>query len=220
VQSIFGIRLVLKRIAAGIAIGVALVALFNAGAARLGLSTVAAPTVAGPAAWTTARASGLTALLALTLDMVFGLFVTTGAADRMIRRGHSVEVHRWLSSVALALVAIHLLALTLDRFVRFDLLDLVVPFLSSYRRIAVGVGVLVAYGAVVVHASFGLRGRIGVKNWRRLHYLSFFVFAAAVIHAFLAGSDSTHASIQAIYVSAATVVGLLAVYRVVSGLVS
>jgi predicted ferric reductase len=204
----------LKRIFTGLAIGVALLALLNAAVTRLGLTAMPLPTLAGTAPWTTARASGLTALVALTLDMVFGLFVATGVADRLIRRGRSVEVHRWLSSVALALVAAHILVLTVDRFVRFDLLEVLVPFLSSYRRVAVGLGVLAAYGALTVHASFGLRRRLGAKAWRRLHYLSFFVFAAAVAHAALAGSDSARVSIQAIYVSAATAVGLLVLYRV------
>jgi predicted ferric reductase len=96
----------------------------------------------------------------------------------MIRRALSVEVHRWLSSVALALVGVHVLVLTLDEFVRFDLLDVLVPFLSSYRRLAVGLGVLAGYGALAVHASFGLRRRLGPKAWRRLHYLSFALFVA------------------------------------------
>ena len=105
--------------------------------------------------------------------MVFGLLVATGVADRMIRRGASIQVHRWLPSVALALVAAHVLVLTVDRFMRFDLLDLLVPFLSSYRRDAIGLGVLAAYGALAVHASFGLRrpprhqrvtcGRVGLR---------------------------------------------------------
>src|SRR5690348_9808844 len=98
-----------RRVLAGLAIGVTLLALLNAVAGRVGLTAMPLPTVPGTAPWTTARASGLTALVALTVDMVFGLFVATGVADRLIRRGRSVEVHRWLSSVALALVAVHVL---------------------------------------------------------------------------------------------------------------
>ena len=203
-----------RRIVTGAAIGIGLLALLDAVAARLGLAPVPLPTVAGPAPWTVARASGLTALVALTLDMIFGLFVATGIADRLIQRGRSVEIHRWLSSVALVLVAAHILVLTLDRFVRFDLLDLLVPFLSSYRRGAVGLGVLAAHGALLVHASFGVRRRIGAKVWRRLHFLSFFVFVAAVTHGALAGSDSARGATQAIYVAAASAVGLLVLYRV------
>lgn len=203
-----------RRILAGVAIGVGLLALLAAAAARLGLTAHPLPTVPGTSPWTTARASGLTALLALTLDIVFGLLVSTGAADRLIRRGRAVEVHRWLSSVGLVLIAIHVLVLTTDRFVRFDLFDVLVPFLSSYRRVAVGVGVLAAYGALMVHASFNLRARIGTKTWRKLHYLSFFVFLSAVAHGLLAGSDSGVTGVLALYVASATAVGILILYRV------
>jgi predicted ferric reductase len=203
-----------RRILAGVAIGVALLALLASTAVRLGLTACPLPTIPGTSPWTTARASGLTALLALTLGMVFGLLVATGAADRLIRRGRAVEIHRWLSSVSLVLITIHIVVLTTDRFVRFDLLDVLVPFLSSYRRVAIGVGVLAAYGAVVVHASFDLRAHIGAKTWRKLHYLSFFVFVSAVIHGVFAGSDSGVAGIQVLYVVSATAVGLLVLYRV------
>jgi len=201
-------------ILAGVAIGVGLLAILAAAAARLGLTAFPLPTIPGTSPWTTARASGLTALIALALGMVFGLLVATGASDRLIRRGRAIEIHRWLSSVSLVLIAIHIVVLTTDRFVRFDLLDVLVPFLSSYRRGAVGVGVLAAYGALVVHASFDLRARIGAKLWRKLHYLSFFVFLSTVAHGVFAGSDSGVAGIQVLYVVSGTAVGLLILYRV------
>lgn len=207
-----------RRILAGVAIGVGLLGILAATAVRLGLTAFPLPTIPGTSPWTTARASGLTALLALALGMVFGLLVATGAADRLIRRGLAIEIHRWLSSVSLVLIAIHVVVLTTDRFVGFDLLDVLVPFISSYRRVAVGVGVLAAYGAVVVHASFDLRARIGAKTWRKLHYLSFFVFVSAVTHGVFAGSDSTVAGIQVLYVVSGTVVGLLVLYRVADAL--
>ena len=97
---------------------------------------------------------------------------------------------------------------------RFDFLDVLVPFLSSYRRVAVGVGVLAAYGALLVHASFNLRARIGARTWRTLHYLSFFVFLSAVAHGVFAGSDAAVTGIRALYVASATAVGLLILYRV------
>jgi hypothetical protein len=78
--------------------------------------------------------------LALTLDVVFGLLVSTAVADRLMPRARSVEVHRWLSSVTLALTATHALALLADRFIRFDVLILLVPFAAPYRALAVGLG--------------------------------------------------------------------------------
>jgi len=35
-----------------------------------------------------------------------------------------------------------------------------------------------------------LRKRIGVKNWRRLHWATYAIFATATLHGLLAGSDS------------------------------
>src|SRR5258707_381039 len=81
------------------------------------------PRLAGTAAWTTSRAAGVIAFAALTLDVVFGLFVSTGAVDRWVPRGASVDVHRWLSGVALALIGLHSVSLLVDPAIRFDALD-------------------------------------------------------------------------------------------------
>lgn len=205
-----------RRLALGIAIGGLLLLVLDAIAVRAGIATGAIPKLAGTSLWVTSRAAGVTAFLALTLDVVFGLFVSTGAADRWIPRARSVDVHRWLSTVGLAMTGVHAFALLGDRFVRFDMLAVLVPFLSSYRAVAVALGVLAAYGAVLVHASFSWRKQLGAKTWRKLHYLSFFVFAAALVHGLFAGSDSSATGMQAMYVSSATVVGVLGLYRVVS----
>jgi sulfoxide reductase heme-binding subunit YedZ len=204
----------LRPAATGLLIGLVLLALFAAVAARLGLAVAVTPTIAGAAPWTTARAFGLTALLAVTADVVFGLLVSTGVADRLIPRARAVDVHLWLSSIALTLIAGHVLALMTDRFVRFDALDVVVPFLSSYRPVAVGVGILAAYGAVVVHVSFALRRRIGTRAWRRLHFVSFAVFVTAIAHGLAAGTDSDLRGLQVFYAWSAIIVGVLALYRV------
>lgn len=202
-----------KRIALGIAIGGILLLVLDAAAVRAGVAPGAIPKLAGSSLWVTSRAAGVTAFLALTLDVVFGLFVSTGAADRLIPRARSVDVHRWLSTVALAMTGAHAIALLGDRFVRFDILDLLVPFLSSYRSFAVALGVLAAYGALVVHTSFSWRKRLGPRTWRRLHYASFFVFAAALLHGLLAGSDSGARGMQALYVTSATSVIALGLVR-------
>lgn len=202
-----------KRIALGVTIGGVLFFVLDAIAVRMGAATGVIPKLAGMSLWVTSRAAGVTAFLALSLDVVFGLFVSTGAADRFIARASSVDVHRWLSTVALTLTGVHALALLGDRFVRFDVLDILVPFVSSYRAFAVALGVLAGYGAVLVHASFSWRRRIGVKTWRKLHYLSFFVFAAALLHGLLAGSDGSAPEIRALYVSSAAVVAILVIRR-------
>ena len=196
-------------------IGLAIVALVvEATLVRLGVVSDPIPKLAGTAAWTTSRAAGVTAFAALTLDVVFGLFVSTGLVDRWVPRGASVDVHKWLSSVALTLVGVHSLALLVDPAVHFDALDALVPGMSSYRAGAIAIGVLAMYGALVVHLSFGWRKRIGVRAWRALHFTAFLVFVGAIAHGMLAGSDAAHHGMRALYAGSGVVVTALVVIRI------
>lgn len=202
-----------KRIFFGFVVGGTLVLVLDALAVRLGAAPGVVPKLDGISLWVTSRAAGVTAFIALTLDVVFGLFVSTGAADRLVPRARSIEVHRWLSAAALGMTGAHALALLGDRFVQFDVLDLLIPFVSTYRALAVALGVLALYGMLLVHQSFSWRKRLGPKTWRKLHYLSFFVFSAAVLHGLLAGSDGARPAMQALYVSSATAVIALVMVR-------
>lgn len=203
-----------KRLRLGLLVGLALLVVIDAIAARLGL-TSGLPKLDGSSLWLTSRAAGLTAFAALTLDVVFGLLVSTRAADRWIARAHSVEIHRWLSSVSLTLTAVHALALTGERVAHFDALDALVPFLSSYRPLATGLGGLAAYGALIVHLSFEWRPRVGAATWRKLHFLSFAVFVLALGHGYLAGTSSQRLGAVALYLVSGAVVSALTLYRVV-----
>jgi len=194
-------------------VGVALVV--EAILVRRGLVADPLPHLAGTAVWTTSRAAGVTAFAALALDVMFGLCASTGILDRWIPRAASIDVHRWLSGVALALVATHALLLLGDPTLHFDALDVLVPGLAPYRPAAVAVGVLAFHVALVVHASFGWRKRIGVRAWRTLHVASFAVFGAAVAHGLLAGSDGDRVGIRAVYASAGAIVLALTATRLV-----
>jgi methionine sulfoxide reductase heme-binding subunit len=43
---------------------------------------------------------------------------------------------------------------------------------------------------LLVYVSFGLRKRIGMRNWRRLHWTTYGAFAGATAHGLMAGTDS------------------------------
>lgn len=177
----------------GIVIGVVVLALVGTIASRAGWGTISVPRPAGTGPWLLARASGYAAFVALSLDVIAGLLVSTRIGDRWMARGQLIDLHGWLSPIAIALLVGHVLALLADRYIRFDVLDVLVPMVSPYRPIAVGLGIVAAYCAVVVHASFSLRRKIGTKVWRRLHYLSFVALVAGAVHVFLAGTDASRA---------------------------
>jgi predicted ferric reductase len=202
----------------GMVIGLVGLALLGAIASRAGWIVTALPRPAGTGPWLLSRATGFAAFTALALDVIFGLLVSTRAGDRWVGRAQAIELHGWLSPLALALVLGHALVLLADRYIQFDLVDVAVPFTSSYRPVAVGLGVIAAYLAIVVHASFGLRRRIGARRWRQLHALSFVAFVAASLHAITAGSDSSRSWAVLIYAIPLGIVCLLIAYRIVRGL--
>jgi predicted ferric reductase len=135
-----------------------------------------------------------------------------------LTRAHAIDLHGWLSPVALILVAGHAIVLLADSYIGFDILDVLVPFAAPVHTTAIGLGVIAAYAALVVHASFALRRRLGTTAWRRLHYLSFAAFTAAALHAIISGTDSSHPWFVAVYATPLVVVGALVAHRVLGRL--
>jgi sulfoxide reductase heme-binding subunit YedZ len=182
-----------RALAIGAFAGVVAFALVLAVLARAGWAHVDLPRADGPEPWMLSRATGFVAFVALGLDAIVGLGISTRLGDRWLPRGTAVDLHRWLSPIALATAFAHGAILVAGTHVPFDALDVLVPFLAPYRPLAVGLGVIALYAAGVVHVSFALRARIGARAWRRLHHLSFVAFAAAAVHVVAAGTDAGRA---------------------------
>ena len=201
----------MRSVVRGALAGVLALLLLGAIAARAGWLVTSIPRPDGTGAWMFSRATGLLAYLVLTLDVVAGLLVSTRRGDALLPRGQLVDLHRWLSPLSLALVLAHGAVLLADRHVRFDAIDLLVPFASQRWPAAIAAGIVAAYLLLVVHLSFGLRKRIGPAVWRRLHYLAFVAFVLVTLHAIAVGTDRGNPWFAAVYaVSLATVITLVA----------
>jgi sulfoxide reductase heme-binding subunit YedZ len=163
---------------------------------------------ADPTFWLLARAGGLTAYALLTSSVLAGLTVKSRPLGTRVRAAAVTDLHRFLSLLAIGAIALHGFVLTLDATVRMPIAALLVPGLSPYRPLATGIGVLAAELAALIYLSFSFRRRIGVRNWRRLHYLTFGVFGAATVHGLAAGTDRWAVPLYA--VATAAVVALTA----------
>jgi sulfoxide reductase heme-binding subunit YedZ len=102
-------------------------------------------------------------------------------------------------------------SLVLDATVHVSPAALVVPGLVDYRPAWTAAGVLAADLIVLVVASFWVRRRIGMKNWRRLHWSTYAVFALATLHGLFAGTDSR--SLLSLYVGAVLAVVFATAWR-------
>ena len=163
-----------------------------------------------PTFWLIARATGLLAVALVSATIVAGL-VLKGHPLVMLRPAGVPDVHRFLSLLALMAVALHGVALVLDSTVEVTPQALVVPGLVPYRPLWTAVGVVAAELMLLVHLSFRYRKRIGVRNWRRLHWVTYAIFAGAALHGLLAGTDSDRPwALSAYVLIVGTVVGLTA----------
>ena len=140
--------------------------------------------------WVLARATGVSAIVLLGGAMIAGLLVRTRTAVGPVKGSGMVNVHRHLSLLALLAIAAHGVFLVQDTTVEISPLALVVPGLVPYRPAWTGIGVVAAELALLVHLSFRFRKRIGVPAWRRIHWLTYAVFAGGVVHGIGSGTDS------------------------------
>jgi sulfoxide reductase heme-binding subunit YedZ len=124
------------------------------------------------------------------------------------------DLHRILALLGLGALAGHALALALDTTVRVSLAGLLVPGLVSYRPAWTAAGVLAAELMVLVYVSFSLRKRIGTRNWRRLHWATYALFALATAHGLGAGTDTSRTWALALYVGAVGSVAAATTWRI------
>lgn len=166
--------------------------------------------------WLVARASGMAAYTLLTASVLAGLVVKSRPVGRAVRASAATDLHRTLALLGLGYLALHGAALLLDRTVQIAPVTLVVPGLSPYRPLAVGLGVVAGELMLLVYASFRLRRRLGIRGWRMLHRLSFFVFAGATAHGIAAGTDTGRPWAIGLYLGAVGAVGFATAWRLLA----
>jgi sulfoxide reductase heme-binding subunit YedZ len=139
--------------------------------------------------WFLSRGSGLVLLVLFTAVVVLGIATQAGWAPRRWPRFVAAELHRALSLFTVALLGLHVVTAIADPYVSIGWAATVIPFLSPYRTLAVGLGTLaVDLGAAVLLTSV-LRNRLGFRAWRAVHLLAYLAWPAAFLHALRAGGD-------------------------------
>jgi methionine sulfoxide reductase heme-binding subunit len=166
-----------------------------------------------PTFWLLARATGITAYVLLTLSVLAGLMVKARPFGMAIKPAHAVDLHKTLALLSLAALAMHGVTLVLDHAVEISVLDLLVPGTAPYRPVWTGLGVLAGELMLIVYVSFGLRRRIGARNWRRLHWTTYGAFAGATAHGVMAGSDSSQPWALFLYLAAIGAVAMATAWR-------
>ena len=140
--------------------------------------------------WYTTRATGLVALVLLTGSMVLGLLSSVRFQRAAWPRFVTLGLHRNLSLLALAFTAVHVLTTVLDGFVSIPLPDALIPFISSYRPIWVGLGAISFDLMLALVITSLLRTRMGLRSWRLVHWTAYLCWPVAVLHGLGTGTDT------------------------------
>ena len=158
--------------------------------------------------WTTTRAAGIAALVFASMSMILGL--SMGAKMNSGPRTFDVRtLHQTLATATIVALALHVVTLLLDTWLKPSISGLLVPFTMGYRPIWTGLGTLAAYGLIVFGMSGYLRNRIGLKRWKVLHRFTALTWVLAVAHTLGSGSDIGALWMTAILVTCVVPVVLL-----------
>jgi methionine sulfoxide reductase heme-binding subunit len=165
------------------------------------------------ALWYTTRASGIVALVLLTLSIVLGVTTANRARARRWPGFALQELHRRSSMLAVVFVALHVLTSVLDTFVHIGWIAIVIPFTSSYSPFWVGVGTVALDLMLAVFISSLFRARMKPSTWRGLHWLAYGCWPIALAHTFGMGTDSGEPWVIGLGATCAVSVGLALLWR-------
>jgi sulfoxide reductase heme-binding subunit YedZ len=168
--------------------------------------------------WWLARATGMIGWVLATASIVWGLALSGRVVRRKKLPAWLLDLHRYLGTLTLAFVAVHMGALTLDHYVAFSLNDLFVPMASTWKPGAVAWGIAAFYVLVVIQVtSWGMRW-LPRKVWHGIHFSSFFVFVAATVHGVTAGTDAAEPLVQMGALAGTTLLITLVFLRVLNSM--
>lgn len=169
--------------------------------------------------WYLARTTGVVAYVLLWLTMVFGMVVSNKMARLWNGGPTAVELHQFLTWLAITFGLFHALILMGDTYIKSTLVQVITPFgYTGYEPFWVGIGQIAFYLALLVAASFYVRKQIGYRAWRILHYVSFVVFMMLTAHGILTGTDTTQPAMFVMYAVSSVTVYFLLVIRIFSAI--
>jgi len=140
--------------------------------------------------WITSRAAGIAALVLSSFAVCAGVLI--GSRGRALRGmgGDVKALHEALSLATLVAIAVHGAALLGDAYLHPSILEISVPFVSSYRPFWTGLGIVGGWSLAALGLSYYVRSSIGAGRWRYLHRFTALFWALGIVHTLGAGTDA------------------------------
>jgi DMSO/TMAO reductase YedYZ heme-binding membrane subunit len=163
--------------------------------------------------WYATRATGLVALVLLTISMMLGLLSSVRFQRPEWPRFVTLGLHRNVTLLALGFTVVHILTTVLDSFVSIPLPDAFVPFISSYRPIWIGLGAIAFDLMIALVVTSLLRTRLGLRSWRLVHWSAYLCWPVAVLHGLGTGTDTPVRWVLGLTACCVLAVAVLTIWR-------
>ncbi len=162
---------------------------------------------ANDAVWFLMRGSGVVSLLLLTGVMALGIATYGGVRIGSLPRFATMALHRNISLLAVAFLGVHVATAVIDPYTSVRLVDVVVPFAAGWKPVFVGVGTLAVDLMIALTVTGLLRGRIGRRTWRAIHWAAYATWPVAFIHALGVGTDTSTLWLRSIAIGCVALIG-------------
>jgi DMSO/TMAO reductase YedYZ heme-binding membrane subunit len=180
--------------------------------------TLLAATVGSPKTlWYLTRGTGVVALLLLTASVLLGVSSALRWRGQHWPRFAVGDLHRNLTLLSIVFVALHVATTIADGFAPIGLKDAVVPFVSPYRPVWLGLGTVAFDLLLALVATSLLRARVGPRLWRAIHWLAYASWPIAIVHSFGTGSDAMFGWFESLGFACSALVALAVLARVTGG---
>jgi len=146
-------------------------------------------TTASTALWYASRATGVVALVLLTVVVLLGIGVNRQRRLPGLPRFATTSLHRSMSLLAVAFVAIHVITAIADPYVTIGIAASVIPFTSPYRPLWLGLGAISLDIMIALILTSLVRARLGRRTWRAVHWLAYACWPAALAHGIGSSDD-------------------------------
>ncbi|MER7187415.1 ferric reductase-like transmembrane domain-containing protein [Streptomyces hyaluromycini] len=140
--------------------------------------------------WYANRATGAVCLVLFTVVVLLGIAVRLRTRLPGLPRFGTMSLHRTLSLSATAFLALHITTAVVDGYVSISPLDALVPFVSDYQPLWLGLGTVAFDLMLAVLVTSLLRDRLGHRTWRAVHWLAYASWPVALVHGIGIGTDA------------------------------
>jgi predicted ferric reductase len=163
--------------------------------------------------WYASRATGIVSLLLLTAVLVLGILVNRQGRLPGLPRFAVTGIHRNLSLLSVAFIAVHIVTAVLDTYVHIPLLSAVIPFASGYERLWIGLGAISLDLMAAMIVTSLLRGRMNRTVWRAVHLLAYASWPVAFAHSLGSSTDLQQGWLLLLAFGCALVVAAAVIWR-------